>query len=344
MDKFDFSLLKRLSEGFGPSGQEDEIRDIISAYICDHVDTLRIDSMGNLIATKGKADSVFICAHMDEVGLMITGICENGTLRFSSIGGIDPKLLPSKRVVIGTKKIPAVVGAVPVHLNKKEEKKLSFSDLYLDFGAKDRKDAERMVSVGDCAVFDTSFDYLYPTQTLKGKALDNRIGCYILCHLIASGTLSNGTFAFTVQEETGLRGAAAVAETLEHEFCIVLDSTTANDLPCVWGADRVCSQGKGGVISFADGATVYNRELILSIFEQLNKKQICAQTKSKRTGGNEASALQKSLYGKQVISLSAPCRYIHGPIASVQIQDINSTEEALLAICEMLSKKEATDA
>ena len=325
------SLLEYLSNAFGPSGCESEVRDFIVDCIKDHVDTLIKDPMGNLIATKGKADEVVIFAHMDEVGFMITGYRGDGSLTFSPIGGMTPENLASKRVVIGKNKIIGAIGIKPVHLKKQGDGKTEWNDLYLQIGAKNEEEAKQLVSIGDVAVFNTKFAAI-SENAFTGKALDNRIGCAILCHFIREGQLQNGTFVFSVQEETGLRGATAFLNKTPFSYGIALDTTTANDLPGIKLPHNVCYAGKGGVISFADGATIYRKALIQELFETLKEKGIPCQTKSRRTGGNEASALEKIGMGAEAISLSTPCRYIHGPIGKVLFTDITATADALLAI------------
>jgi len=343
MNEREYTFLKSLSEAFGPSGEEDAVRDLIFQEIRPYADQIRIDSMGNLVAIKGKADFLLICAHMDEVGFMITQIREDGMLRFSPIGGVDPKYLSSKRVRIGTNRIPGVISAIPVHLNKEKNGKSSYSNLLIDIGARTKQEAESHISIGDCAVFDTKFSYLDPTHyTLKGKALDNRIGCFLLCKLIADPEIQNGTFVFTVQEETGLRGAAAFLGNNPFEYSIALDTTTANDLPSVKKHQMVCQLHFGAVISLADGATIYRRSLVTSLFEYLTKMQIPHQTKSKRTGGNEASAMQKAGLGSQAISISVPCRYIHGPVGCVCVDDIEKSYFALFYSYHFFKKKEGS--
>jgi endoglucanase len=295
--------------------------------------------MGNLVATKGNANEVFISAHMDEVGFMVTGIQNDGTLRFSQIGGVDPKFLASKTVVIGKSRILGVIGAKPVHLIKNSEKEVGYSDLYIDIGCSSYDEAKDVISIGDPAVFSNDFKKMdCDTEVICGKALDNRLGCFILCKMIEDGFLENGTFLFSVQEETGLRGVTSFLLKNRVQFGIALDTTTANDLPNVTGPDMICCSGFGPVISFADGASVYNRNLIREIFALLNKNNITVQTKRKRTGGNDASAIEKISYGAKSVSVSVPCRYIHGPIGAVRVDDIENTLKALKCIISRIKE------
>jgi len=337
MRQNDLDLLGRLSCAFGPSGFEDEVRDLIAKEIHPFVDTSFVDPVGNLVASVGEGGDPLILAHMDEVGFMMTKIQEDGSLLFSSIGGIVPDHLNSKRVVIRGKrgKVYGVIGAKPVHFNRGGSEKPKFSDLYIQIGANSKETASEYVSVGDPAVFDTDFHRLDDEKlSFSGKALDNRIGCSLLIRLIQEKILPNATFVFTVQEENGLRGATTYLSQRGCNFGIALDTTTANDLPGVRGAKKVCSFGNGAVVSFIDGATVYQRSLILSIFEECKRCSIPLQTKSLRAGGNEASAVQKCAASSRSVSLSIPCRYIHGPVGIARAEDVDSGFEALALICK----------
>lgn len=336
MTQRDFLFLETLCNAFGPSGDEEEVRALISEKIRPYVDTLSTDRMGNLIATKGNPDNLILTAHMDEVGFMVTGIMEDGSLRFSQIGGVDPAFLPSKRVVIGKHRVTGVIGAKPVHLNKNEKGHLSYKDLYIHLGTTSHKESEKLVSIGDSAVFDTRFSHSSLSEgVLFGKAADNRLGCFILSKLIEEHKISDGTFLFTVGEENGLRGASSYLANHPFELGLAIDTTTANDLPGIKGVDAVCRLGDGAVISFADGATVYSRDMIRKIFSLLSEEGIPAQTKRKRTGGNEASAIEKSGLGAKSISVSVPCRYIHAPCSVVWVKDIENTINAIACIVKM---------
>lgn len=339
MNEFNSEFLLNLLDSFAPSGYEDSVRNIIAKTILPYVTSLKIDGIGNLIATIGNEKVLLITAHMDEVGFMISGIREDGKLRFNQVGGVSPANLPSKRVLIGENSVLGVIGSTPVHLNKNKENKIQYSDLMIDIGAENKEEAEKVVSIGDFVCFETKSDFNPYNQTVTGKALDNRLGCYILTELITSETLKNGTFVFTVQEETGLRGATAILENNRFPVGIALDTTTANDLPGISPENSVCCLGKGAVISFADGATVYNRDKIRALTKRLDEKKIPWQTKTKRTGGNEASAIEKRGQGAYAISVSTPCRYIHGPLGMVRLNDLKATMDAVAEIVGILEEE-----
>lgn len=344
METRDFELLKKLSEAFAPTGEEEALFPMLIEEIKPYVTKLYMDRMGNLIAEKGNHPDLLFCAHMDEVGFMITEICEDGSLHFDQLGGVDPAHLASKRVIIGSQKIPGVICARPVHFSRKEKGYTpnSYADLTIDIGCQSREEAEKLVGLGDNAVFDTEFSYLDACEsTVKGKALDDRLGCFYLCRMIRDPEIQNAVFAFTVQEESGLRGAHALAESKKFSFGVAVDSTTASDLPQTEGIFRVCAQGKGGVLSYLDGASIYDHDLIDRLFQKLESEQIPIQTKTLCAGGNDASSLQKAVCGAKAFNISTPCRYIHGSVATARVCDLEAMQNALSSIYQFLNAEKS---
>lgn len=335
----DFQFLKDLSEAFGPSGCEDAVRSLIIEKIKPFVSSLRIDGLGNLIAEKGNGGNTVISAHMDEVGFMVTGISDDGTLRFSQVGGVSTGFLPSKRVYFAERNCFGVIGAKPIHLNKENGNTPKYDELYIDIGAASKEEAERVISLGDLAVFFTKTEKTDGEKcNIRGKAIDDRLGCFLLCKLIENSSIKNGTFVFTVQEETGLLGATAFAKNHSFDYGIALDVTTPNDLPSIKGPDTVCKIGFGPVISFADGRCNYDQKLISSVFDLLEQNGISCQTKAMRTGGNEAYSFQNEGGGMKSVSISIPCRYIHGPVGQFSEADLLETKKAVICILEKFSK------
>lgn len=333
MKTHDISFLTDLTQAFGPSGAEDNVRELIARRINPYTDRLYTDPLGNLIAVKGHGGKVLISAHMDEVALMVTGLSEDGTYRFDCVGGMVPNALPSKRVYFPEKNVYGVIGAVPVHMRKGKKSEISFADLYIDT-------CGISLDAGDLAIFATETRYFdRDGGLLMGKAIDDRLGCYLMCRLIEDESVQNGTFIFTVQEETGLLGASAAIYDQPFSFGIALDVTTPNDLPEIEGPQTVCSLHRGPVISYADGRTIYDRDTMKEIFSLLHQFGIPCQTKALRTGGNESYCFQNSKEGMIAISLSVPCRYIHGPIGVLSLEDVSYSEEALYHIIRFLEEK-----
>jgi len=337
LDNTSFEFFKALTESFGPSGAENAVRDLVISRIKPFVASLKIDSLGNLIATKGNGGDLVISAHMDEVALTVTGFEEDGTLRFHQVGGITPTHLPSKRVYFPEQDVRGVIGAKPIHMNKDKNSVLGYSDLFIDIGVSCEKDAMDLIEKGDIAIFDTKTTRLdSDNAAICGKAIDDRLGCYILCNLICCPEITDCTFLFSVQEEVGLIGASCFASNSSFKYGIALDVTTPNDLPGVDGPKTVCKLGNGPVISYADGRCVYDSELISNVFALLRKEHIPCQTKAMRTGGNEASSFQNEGGGMSAISISTPCRYIHGPVGVVWEEDIQNTERAIRLIIDTI--------
>lgn len=324
-------MLKDLCNINSTSGDEKEIREFILNEIknsCEY----SVDSLGSIIAfKKGKKapkNKVMICAHMDEVGFIITDITSDGYLKFGLVGGIDTKVIVNRVVTFNG--IDGVIGLKPVHLLSDDEKSKSPSlkSLFIDIGAKDREEAEKYVSLGDYAYFKNDF-YELGNGMIKSKALDDRIGCMLMIELIKSDLEYDTYFCFNVQEEVGLRGSACTSYSVQSDISVVLESTTAGDLCGVTGGDRVCVLGNGPVVSFMDGRTIYDKDLYNLAMSVANDNDIKVQTKTAIAGGNDAGAIQTSGRGSRVMAISLPCRYIHSASSVVKADDINETRKLL---------------
>ena len=324
-------MLKDLCNINSTSGDEKEIREFILNEIknsCEY----NVDSLGSIIAfKKGKKapkNKVMICAHMDEVGFIITDITSDGYLKFGLVGGIDTKVIVNRVVTVNG--IDGVIGLKPVHLLSDDEKSKSPSlkSLFIDIGAKDREEAEKYVSLGDYAYFKNDF-YELGNGMIKSKALDDRIGCMLMIELIKSDLEYDTYFCFNVQEEVGLRGSTCTSYSVQSDISVVLESTTAGDLCGVTGGDRVCVLGNGPVVSFMDGRTIYDKNLYNLAISVAKDNGIKVQTKTAIAGGNDAGAIQTSGRGSRVMAISLPCRYIHSASSVVKADDINETRKLL---------------
>lgn len=336
--------LKTLCYLSGPSGYEDEVRDYILERIMPHVTNIQTDSMGNLIVFKNgrvaPARKVLLCAHMDEVGIIITGIDDDGYLRFDFLGGVDRRVVIGKRVYIGKNRIPGVIGIKAYHLVDKEEEKTvpKREEMYVDIGAASKDEAAELVTLGDYGVFDDSV-YEFGEGFLKAKAIDDRVGCAAMIKLIESELPCDCTFAFTVQEEIGTRGAKVVANRVCPQVAIVLEGTTAADLPEVPEGKTICKLGKGIVIPFMDRGTLYSRPLYKTVTELADKNGITWQTKHMIAGGTDASALQRGALGADTVAISAPIRNIHSPASIAKISDFEVMPKLATLLLEALSQE-----
>lgn len=321
-------LLKELCLTDGISGDESAVRELIINKIKD-VCEYRVDSLGSIICfRKGRktpAKKLMICAHMDEVGFMITSVRGDGTLSFGTVGGIDPSVIIGRQVRVGKERINGVVGSTAVHnLSKEQREKAPNTDsLYIDIGAADKAEAEKYVSPGDCAYFSSEFAEL--GTRIKSKALDDRAGCAMMIELLREEHEYDTYFVFNVQEEIGLRGSAVSAFAVAPDYAIVLEATTAADIDGAEGAKRVCELGKGPVISFMDRHTIYDKELYSLAFDIAKEEGLPCQTKTMIAGGNDAGAIHISGKGVRTIAVSLPCRYLHSPSSVIESADLEST-------------------
>lgn len=323
----------------GVSGNENAVRAYIKKRIEPLCDRIEIDTMGNMVCFKkgtgNTGKTLMLCAHMDEVGLIVSRITEEGFLKFKGVGSIDPRVLISKRVFVGDEALPGVIGRKAIHLLTPEERKKApkMQDLYIDFGAKNKKEAEKQVSVGDYIVFDSGY-HEFGNRLVKSKALDDRVGCGALLELAKESCVWDVYFAFTVQEEIGLRGAQLCAKRVKPDLAVVLEGTTCSDIP---GTDHnmvSTKLGSGAAISFLDGTTSFNRQLVAWIYELGRRKNIPVQYKETATGGNDAGSIHVSAGGILVASISVPARYIHSPSSVISLQDYEAVKSLTKALMQ----------
>lgn len=326
-------MLKDLCLINGTSGDEGRVRDYIISKLGKNIQ-YSVDALGSVIVKSDKTPAISINAHMDEVGFIITGITDEGYLRFSPVGGIDPRVCLD-RVITTEKGVKGVIGDKAFHLLSSDErgKCPDFKQLLIDIGVSSKIEAEELVSLGDFAYFDS--DYIeFGDGFIKAKALDDRIGCMLMLEMINEGI--DASYCFNVQEEVGLRGAGCTAETVHADIAIVLEATTAADLDGVSGADRVCVLGDGPVVSYMDGRTIYDKELYKLAMQAAKDNNIPVQTKTRIAGGNDAGAIQTASGGTRVIAISLPCRYIHSGASVVKKCDIENTRKLIRELLKTL--------
>jgi len=342
------SLIKELSDAFGPAGFENEVRGIILNYIDGLVDEVKNDKIGNIIATKNgdpKYPTILLAAHMDEVGLLITNIDENGFLRFYPLGGIDPRILYGQKVIISThegKKIHGFIGAKPPHILTEEEKNkaVQIQDLFIDIGASSREEAKKMgVDIGCVAVFDAHFVDL-GNNRIMGKAFDDRIGVSILIEILnkLKDKDYNIVAAFTTQEELGLRGARIAAWQINAEYAIVVEGTTAGDVPGVDEYLQSTCLGAGPAITIADKSIIANPIVVQLLIASAKQLEIPYQFKRAVIGGTDAGVIYLTKEGILTGVVSVPCRYIHGPYSIADINDVVNTVRLVYQTIKNISK------
>lgn len=322
----DNKLLKSLCEIDAPSGNEETLRQFILKQIEGYCDA-KVDKMGNIIAfKKGKKTpkyKVMLDAHLDEVGVIVTNVTESGMLLFDTVGGIETETLLSKQVRFGN--VLGVIGSKPIHQSSADERKAlpKLDSLYIDIGATDKEDALTHISLGDIGTFASDWADL-KDGLVRSKALDDRVGCATIISLLKAEAEYDFYATFTVGEEIGLRGAKTATFTVEPDFAIALEATSAADLHGAEDSNTVCEVGKGIAVSFMDRATLYDRKLFDFALKTAKENNITAQVKHAVTGGNNSGAIHLTKGGVKVITLSLPARYIHSPASVGSLNDFQS--------------------
>ncbi|MEE9616325.1 MAG: M42 family metallopeptidase [Anaerolineae bacterium] len=336
-------ILKELSEAFGVSGNEDDVRAIVLDAVREHVDEVKVDALGNVLAFKRGTGRqrmrVMLAAHMDEVGLMVVGHDNDGFLRVRSVGGIDPRLLPGTLLQVGSERISGVIGAKPIHLLKENADKVAkLEDLVVDVGAKSKDEARKLAPLGTYATFATRFRELGPT--VRGKAFDDRAGCAVLVELLRGERFRFDLHAvFTVQEEVGLRGARVAAYAIEPDCAFALEGTVADDIPRDKDVSPTTELGQGPAVTVMDRSFIADRRLVRLLTSTAEELGIPYQIKQPGIGGTDAGAIHLTREGVPSVTVAVPCRYIHSPVALLSLDDFNNTVRLMRASLARLTRR-----
>jgi len=325
-------LLEKLSNASGPSGFEGEVREIIKDEIKNYVDEIKVDVMGNVIAhKKGNGKKVLIDAHMDEVGFIITGYNEDGTLRFESLGGINGKVILSKVVLIGKNKIPGVIGFKPIHLQNGDERKknVKASMCCIDIGLSSKEETKKLIKLGEFVVFDMKYGE-FGDNLIKGKAFDDRLGCAVAIEILKENYNCDLYVSFNVQEEVGERGAYVSAFDIQPEIGIALEGTICADMPNIPKHLRATEIGKGPALSIMDKTSIFSDEIFKAIIKVAADKEIPYQLRRAIAGGNDAGAILMSGEGAKIATVSVPCRYIHSSVSVASLEDYKNTVRLMI--------------
>ena len=321
------------------SGREEKVRELLIQKIDGHCEW-RVDARGNLLChKKGKKPAqkrVMITAHMDEAGFMLTGIREDGLLRFANVGEIDSRVVLGKAVRIDGEVI-GVIGTKPIHLQTREEqdRPMPLDQLYIDIGAKNREDALQFAQPGDFATFRPNF--IEMGSCICAKALDNRIGCLLLLDLLCQPLEYDLTVVFSAREEIGA-AAGAAAFSVQPDIAVAVDTNCAADVPGVSAGKQVCALGKGAVLSFQDKGAFMDRELFALAKKLCEEKEIPYQIKNQIVGTTDTAAMSKAGSGCRVLTVAAPVRYVHSPSSMFDPRDLESCARLLRELVGALAQ------
>jgi endoglucanase len=330
-------ILRELSNAIGVSSGEGAVRQIILDAIRDTVDDIRIDALGNVLGVRrgtGQVDlRVMAAAHMDEVGMIVIGYDGDGSIRFRAVGGLDARILPGTRVLVGPDRVPGVIQWVPIHQNT-DTKTVPIERLRIDIGAANREAAQSAAEPGDLIAFDSQFTELGPT--VRGKALDDRAGCASLIALVQGEPFPFDLHvAFTVQEEVGLRGARVAANAIRPDVAFVLETTACHDLPedpDEPDQTTITQLGGGPAITVADHSMISDPRLVRHLVRVGEAEGIPHQFRSpQHAGGTDAGAIHRSRAGVPSVVVANPCRYIHGPHSIMSLSDFENQSQLLRA-------------
>lgn len=329
-EKLDFAVLEKLTNLAGVSGRETPVREYLTQILTPYADEIRTDVLGNLIVyKKGTSDkNLLLCAHMDEVGLMVRYVDDNGFLYFVPVGGIDPRTLLAQRVRVQTKKGPilGVIGTKPAHITTEADraKAVPMNDLYIDTGLPAGK-VHEIVEPGDSAVLDRQYEE-FGDGRICAKALDDRAGAFVLAELVrhAKNPFYNIYAVFTVQEEVGLRGATTAAFGIDADLGFALDSTGAADIPGCSAPNYIVRVGGGVGVSVIDGRTITPDWLFEGLKQICRQEKINWQVRCAPRGGNDAGVIHLSKTGIPACALSLAARNIHSCVEVSAKADIEA--------------------
>lgn len=324
--------LQQLTQTFGPSGSEEDIRALLKKLAVPYADSLTVDSLGNLIAFKqgtgaGQRKKLLFSAHMDSVGVLVTHITKEGYVKFSPLGGLVAADL-SRQTVVFQSGLRGVI-SVP---EDKEEKTFRLDDLYLDIGANSKEEAEKLVHLGDPAVFAPTF--YVQGERVFANYLDNRAGCLALLEVLEQAkSVHDLYFLFSVQEEVGLRGGKTGAYGVNPHYGIAVDVTCTDDLP---GATHTSTAklGGGAAIKLLDHSVLCTPQVYEHLDALAKENNIPAQRDIMAFGGTDAGAIAVTRGGVKTGGVSVPCRYTHAPVECMDWKDYEASVTLLTTLAE----------
>ena len=319
------SLIETMITTPGPSGYEKQIRQAIQNEVEEYADEITVDALGNLIVRKGKANKKFmLAAHMDEIGIMVTHVDDNGFARFTNIGGVFPSYCLGGRVRF----LDGTLGVIGSERVKDSSQVPSLGKMFIDVGATSRGDCP--IQLGDVAVFDRPFNQL--GSRLVSKALDDRISVVVLIEALRQieNPRFETYFVFTAQEEVGVRGATTAAFGIAPDYGLAIDVTRTGDTPK--GITMDVSLGKGPAIKVKDSGMLVDPRMVNWMVDTAKEADIPYQLEVLERGGTDARAIQLSRAGVPSGCISIPCRYVHSPSEMVDLADVKNAIDLVIAL------------
>ena len=321
-------MIQKLTETPGPSGYESQVRAAIRAEVEPYADEIRVDALGNLIATKNQGSTggkkIMLSAHMDEIVVIATHVDEKGFIRFIPLGGVNRSYCIGGRVRF----LNGSGGVIGIEYQEDQSKLPAFENMFIDIGASSRENCP--VRVGDVAVFDRPFSEY--GDRLVAKAMDDRVGIAVLIEILRKlkGSPHQVFFVFSVQEEVGLRGATTAAFGLEPDIGIAIDVTRSGDTPK--GIRMETALGKGPAIKVRDSGMLADPRVVDWMVRAAEQEGLPYQMEVLEAGTTDARAIQLSRAGVPAGCLSIPCRYIHAPSEMVDTNDVQNGVRLLQAL------------
>ena len=336
-------LLEQLCQTPGIGSRESFVRQVVRDELQPLVDDVRVDTLGNLVATRrGSGPRIMVAAHMDEIGFLVKHIDDSGFIRMQPVGGFDARVLTAQRVLVHRRSndpLPGVLqpGTKPIHLMQSgDSKELKLDDLFVDTG-ESAETVKDTVSVGDMITLDR------PTvqmgNAVVSKALDDRLGIYVMIEAVRAASAGDAEIVAvaTTQEEVGLRGAQTAAFDLEPDIAIALDVTLAGDIPGTPAESAVTRLGQGAAIKLFDSSQIPHHAIIESFRSLAERESIPHQLEVLPRGGTDAGSIQRTRAGVYTGTISIPCRYVHTVNEMADIGDIEACVSLLSRFLESVS-------
>lgn len=331
-------LLAEICKVPGAPGFEEKVRQVVLREINGLCDEVTIDNMGNVYAIRRGASNkaAMVGAHMDEIGFMVTHIDDKGFIRFTTLGGFDPKTLTAQRVIVhGKEDVIGVMASKPIHVMTQDErnKVAKLSDYFIDTGLPAEK-VKELVAIGDAVTREREF--IEMGDCFNCKSLDNRLAVFIAIETLKNlkgKTLPNDVYiVFTVQEEVGIRGANVASMNIKPHFGFGLDTTIAFDLPGAAAHEQITKLGEGTAIKIMDASTICDVRMVRYMKEVADRNKIKWQPEILTAGGTDTAGIQRMTPGGSIAgAVSIPTRHLHQVIEMAHKDDIQGSIDLLSA-------------